>query len=114
MNPMAELCLYSDGCYVSHGLDMACCNTVMPGKVHSSYGTAFFDHLAADRTGLTGSQVAVVTVSQVNANLLSSLHLELLHSSLCLGNIDLIIALHNVSLLLLAPDLTGAFPNLCP
>jgi len=59
------------------------------------------DHLAADGTGLTGGQVTVVTVSQVHANFLSSLHLELLHSLLSLGNVDLIVS-HIFSLLLLA------------
>ena len=56
----------------------------------------FLDHLAADGAGFPGSQVTVVAVLQVNANFLSSLHLELLHGLLCLGNIDLIIPIaHN-------------------
>ena len=60
------------------------------------------DHLAADRACLTGGQVTVVTVSQIDTNLGSSLHLELLHSSLSLGNIQLIaIVAHSNSLLLL-------------
>ena len=51
------------------------------------------DHLAADGAGFTGGQVTVVTVLQVHANFLGSLHLELLHSLLCLGNIDLVVAI---------------------
>ena len=59
----------------------------------------FLDHLAADGASLTGGQVTVITVGQVYANLGSSLHLEAVHSFPCLRNIDLIIALHNISLL---------------
>jgi hypothetical protein len=39
--------------------------------------------------------VTVVTVGQVDANFLSSLHLELVHCLPGLGNIDLIVVLHN-------------------
>ena len=46
------------------------------------------DHLAADRAGFPGGQVTVVAVLQVNADFLGSLHLELVHSFLGLGNID--------------------------
>lgn len=35
-----------------------------------------FDHLSADRTGLTGGQVAVVALLEVYANFVSSLHLK--------------------------------------
>ena len=59
----------------------------------------FLDHLAADGAGLTGGQVTVVAVLQVDAHFGSSLHLELVHSLTGLGNIDLIIALHSDSLL---------------
>ena len=63
-----------------------------------------FDHLAADGASLTGGQVTVVTVGQIHANFLCSLHLELLHSLLSLGDIDLIIAIaHSNSLLFLLP-----------
>jgi hypothetical protein len=64
-------------------------------KFHSSCGFHVLDHLAADGAGLTGGQVTVVTVGQVYANLGSGLHLELVHCFPCLGNIDLIVALHN-------------------
>jgi hypothetical protein len=46
--------------------------------------------------------VTVVTVGQVDANLGSGLHLELVHSLTSLGNIDLVVALHSDSLLLLS------------
>ena len=52
------------------------------------------DHLATHGACLTGGQVTVVTVLQVHANFLSSLHLEAIHSFACLGNIDLIVVLH--------------------
>jgi hypothetical protein len=38
--------------------------------------------------------VTVVAVGQVDTDLLGSLHLELVHSFLSLGNIDLIVVLH--------------------
>ena len=46
------------------------------------------DHLAANGAGFAGGQVAVVAVGQVDANFLGSLHLELVHGFLGLGNID--------------------------
>ena len=58
------------------------------------------DHLAAHGASLTGGQVTVVTVGQVNANFGSCLHLELVHCLTSLRNIDLIVVLHNISLLL--------------
>ena len=70
-------------------------DAVMAGEVHSSYGTLVFDHLAADGAGFTGGQVTVVTVGQVHADFLSSLHLELVHSLAGLGNIDLVVVLHD-------------------
>ena len=57
------------------------------------------DHLAADGAGFTGGQVTVVAVGQVDSHFLSCLHLELLHGLLGLGNVDLVVALHNNSLL---------------
>ena len=41
----------------------------MPIISHCSYGTFFLDHLAAHGAGFPGSQVAVVAVSQVDADL---------------------------------------------
>ena len=98
---------------VRNGDLMAVCDAVCSMECKGSYGTAFFDHLAADGAGLTGGQVTVVTVGQIYANFLSSLHLELLHGLLCLGNIDLIV-LHIFSLLHLAPVTDrGFFLGLC-
>ena len=91
--------LCTEGDCIRNGDLMAVCDAVCSMECKGSYGAILFDHLAADGACFTGGQVTVVTVGQVNANFLSSLHLELLHSSLCLGNIDLIIALHKISLL---------------
>jgi hypothetical protein len=44
-----------------------------------SRGAFLFDHLAADGTGLTAGQFAVVTVLQVDADFRSGFHLELIH-----------------------------------
>ena len=38
-------------------------------KFYGSYGNHLLDHLAADGTGFAGSQVAVIAVGQVDANL---------------------------------------------
>ena len=89
---------------------MAHGNTVMAGETHSSYGTLVLDHLAADGAGLTGGQVAVVAIGQIHANFLSSLHLELVHCFTSLGNIDLVVVLHNLYLLLLSWKV-GYFPK---
>ena len=64
------------------------------------------DHLAADGACLTGGQVTVVTVGQVDANLGSSLHLELVHGLTSLGDIQLVVVLvaHNRSLLFVYPE----------
>ena len=59
----------------------------------SSYGTHLLDHLAADGACLTGGQVTVVTIGQVDADLGSCLHLELVHGLTCLGNVQLIVVL---------------------
>ena len=37
--------------------------------LRGSYGTHFLDHLAADRAGFPGGQVAVVAVGQIDAHL---------------------------------------------
>ena len=73
-------------------------DAIMASEVHRSYGTVVLDHLAADGASLTGGQVTVVTVSQVYANFLSSLHLKTVHSFPCLGNIDLVVVLHTLFL----------------
>ena len=60
-------------------------------ECQSSYGTHLLDHLAANGASLTGGQVTVVTVGQVDAHFLGSLHLETVHSLTGLGDVDLII-----------------------
>ena len=73
-------------------------------KLHLSYGTHFLDHLSADRTRLTGSQVAVVALLQVDADLGCRLHLKTVHCSARFRNHTLIGTIlcvrHNFSLLL--------------
>ena len=91
---------------IRNGNLMAVCDAVCSMECKGSYGTAFFDHLAADGASLAGGQVTVVTVGQVHANLGSSLHLELVHSFTSLGNVDLIVALHIHALLLLSSEQT--------
>ena len=83
---------------------MTHCNTILPVKCHSSYGCHLLDHLAADGACLTGGQVTVVAVGQVDANFLGCLHLELIHCFTGLGNIDLVVVLHNISLLFSYPE----------
>ena len=57
----------------------------------SSSGTHVLDHLAADGAGLTGGQVAVVAVGQVDTNFLCRLQLEAVHCLTGLRNIDLVV-----------------------
>ena len=73
-------------------------------RVKFSYlGFLILDHLAADGAGFPAGQVTVVAVGQVDTHFLSSLHLELIHSLLSLGNVDLIV-LHSLSLSFSAPS----------
>ena len=44
------------------------------------------DHLSADRTGLAGGQVAVVTLLEIDAHLRGGLHLEAVKRVACLGD----------------------------
>lgn len=62
-----------------------------------------FDHLAADRAGLAGGQIAVVALLEVDADLAGGFHLELVHSGLGLGDVELVAVLagHNDFLLFL-------------
>jgi len=57
------------------------------------------NHFAADRTGLLGSQIAVIAFLQVDANLAGGLHLELLHGFLSVGLHILVITGHSRYLL---------------
>ena len=90
----ADLLCTDVDCICNRNL-MAVCDAVCSMECKGSYGTAFFDHLAADGAGFTGGQVTVVTIGQVDAHFLSSLHLEVVHSLTSLGDVDLIVALHN-------------------
>ena len=45
------------------------CSPVIPYEFHCSYGTLVLDHLAADGTGLTRGEIAVVALLEVDANL---------------------------------------------
>jgi len=54
----------------------------MTFKPHSSYGVHIVDHLAANTTGLTGSDVAVVTLLQIYADLVCGFHLHVFQVSL--------------------------------
>ena len=107
--------LYANVCSILDGDLVALCYAVRSMECKGSYGTILFDHLAADGASLTGGQVAVVAVGQVDANLLSCLHLELVHCLTSLGNIDLIVVLHNdtpLSVLTESSAATIALPNL--
>ena len=53
-----------------------------------SYGTNLLYHLVAGAAGLAGGQVAIVAVLQIDANLSGRLHLELVHSGVCLRDVD--------------------------
>ena len=96
----ADVCCVLDSDLVALGY--AVCTLECKG----AYGPVIFDHLAADRAGFPGGQVAVVAVGQVDTNLLGSLHLETVHSFAGLGNIDLIVIgiAHIHSLLLSIPE----------
>lgn len=59
-------------------------------KARDSFGSHLLDHLTADRTCLTGGEFAVVALLEVNTDLVCGLHLELLESSLCFGDYDLV------------------------
>ena len=85
--------LQDDVCEVLYLLCMSDRNSALPNIFCCSSGTYVLDHLAADGAGLTGGQVAVVTIGQVDTDLGSCLHLELVHGLAGLGNVDLIVVL---------------------
>ena len=58
------------------------------------------DHLAADGAGFAGGQVAIVALLKIYTDFLGSLHFELLHSLLCLRNVDLVITIAHFETLL--------------
>lgn len=61
--------LYCNGSDVLHFLHMPGQNSIGSLEFHTSYGTHLLDHLAAYGTGLTGGQVAIVAVLEVDTNL---------------------------------------------
>ena len=79
--------------YVLHSLRMTQDNPVDSVEFCSSYGTYLLDHLAADGAGLTGGQVTVVAVGQVDTDFGCGLHLELVHGFTSLGNVQLVVVL---------------------
>ena len=92
----ADVCCVLDSDLVALGY--AVCTLECKG----AYGPVIFHHLAAHGASLTGGQVAVVTVGQIDADFLGSLHLELVHGFLSLGNIDpVVIGIAHIQSLLL-------------
>ena len=83
--------LYCDCDYVHHILYISRGNPADSLKIFRSSGTNVLDHLAAHGASLTGGQVTVVAVGQIDTNFLGSLHLEAVHSLAGLGNIDLVV-----------------------
>ena len=88
--------------YVPNRITIIRSDSTFSGENFASLGCPVLDHLAADGACLTGSQVAVVAVGQVDTDFLCSLHLETVHSLTCLRNIDLVVVIvaHRKSLLL--------------
>ena len=90
---------------------MTLCYAVRSMECHGSYGTIVLNHLAADGAGFAGSQVTVVAVGQVDADLGCSLHLELVHCLPCLGNVQpIVIVAHNCAFLFAFPESEIDFP----
>ena len=104
--------LYTDACSILDGNLVALCDAVSSMESKESYGTILFDHLAADAACLTGGQVTVVTVGQIDADLRSGLHLELVHGFLSLRNVQLIVIVaHRNSLLFNVSGKGSHFPD---
>ena len=51
-----------------------------------SCGCHYVDHLSADRTCLLCSEIAVITLLEVNADIACGFHLKLIESFFCFGN----------------------------
>ena len=66
--------------YVLHFLYTTHSGSAVSVEFCDSSGTNVIYHLAADGASLTGGQVTVVAVGQVDADFACSLHLELVHS----------------------------------
>ena len=100
--PKGCLFLNRKGSYVLDILYMTHCNPILSDIIYGSCGTYVLDHLATDGAGLAGGQVAVIALLEIDAHLVGGLHLELVHSGLGLGDIQLVgrIVAHDRSLLL--------------
>ena len=74
----------------------------VPLEARSMYGTHLLHHLTAYGAGLTAGKIAVIALLEVDADLAGGFHLELVHSSLGLGDVELVAVLagHNDFLLL--------------
>ena len=55
-------------------------NAIVPFKFYISYGAYVINHLSADAAGLTGSDVAVVALLEVNAYFRGGFHFKAVHS----------------------------------
>ena len=98
--------------YVPNGVAIIRGNPTFSGKNFASLGCPVLDHLAADGAGLTGGQVTIVTVGQVDAHLGCSLHFELVHRFLSLRNVQLIVIVaHRNSLLFNVSGKGSHFPD---
>ena len=86
-----DLWLNGYGSYVFHNLYIPKSSPASSFVLRDSFGTYVLDHLAADTACLTGGQVAVVAVGQVDADFLGCLHLETVHGLTGLGDIQLIV-----------------------
>ena len=78
--------LYRKGKRVLDGYLVSLRYSVMTFKSNSSYGVHIVDHLSADRTCLTGGEIAVVAVVQIDTDFVCRFHLELVKSCAGFGN----------------------------
>ena len=82
--------LYRQPVGVCNSLDVIIVCLIISEDLCLPYGTDDVDHLSADRTRLTGGEVAVIALLEVYAYFVCALHLEAVHSFSCLGDIDLV------------------------
>ena len=100
-----------DGRYVSYFNLMPDGSPVAPHESHGSHGAVVLDHLAADGTGLTAGELAIVAVLEVDADFSSGFHLELIHCLTGCGVDKMITGIGRHSLHLLF-DVLGSLPVL--
>ena len=83
-------------------------------EYRGSFGPNVLDHLAADRTGFAGCQVAVVALLQIDADFRSGLHLNLSIASRASGTLIwllLFMLLHLLFFLFQAADIFFRLPQ---